>query len=253
MDRIDLYLNFERPLSENDLARFKALLKRRLNHEPLQYILGETEFMSLPFKVDPRSLIPRPETEILVQVTIDEWKRRFANLPKINILDIGTGSGNIAISLAKYMSNAFIIAIDCSEDALVLAEENGCLNQVSTQILWKCEDALANDFHSKLNQRFHIIVSNPPYISAGEFKQLPQEIQCYEPKQALYAGEDGLHFYRSIGPKLRFLLHPDGFIAFEIGQGQSDYVERIFQRAGLRDLKRIPDLNGIERVITGKN
>lgn len=252
MKRIDLYLNFERPFSEDELARFKALLKRRLNHEPLQYILGETEFMSLPFKIDRRSLIPRPETEILVQTIVNKCKQEFADVSKLTILDIGTGSGNIAISLARYLSNIKIVAIDCSEEAISLAKENALLNQVSAQISWKCENALGHDIQSKLDQHFHIIVSNPPYISAAEFQRLPPEIQYNEPKQALYAGEDGLRFYRSIGPKLPFLLYQNGFFAFEIGQGQADPVGQIFRNAGLRDLKLIHDLNGIERVIVGK-
>ncbi|MBN1352432.1 peptide chain release factor N(5)-glutamine methyltransferase [candidate division KSB1 bacterium] len=252
LDRIELYLHFERPLTDGELAGYRALLKRRITHEPLQYILGETEFMSLPFKVDRRCLIPRPETEILVQTVIDECTAHFGGNSELSILDIGTGSGNIAVTLANYLPNARITGLDCSDKALAIAQENAFLNAVSNRIEWIQADAMQDDLHAKLGKSFHAIVSNPPYIPENEYNHLPAEIRDFEPKLALQAGDDGLAFYKAIAPKLSALLLDSGFFAFEIGKGQAHHIKELLSEVGISKTRKFTDLNNIYRFIVGK-
>jgi release factor glutamine methyltransferase len=245
--RVQLYTSFEKPLSKDELANFKQLFQRRLQHEPLQYIIGETEFFGLKFLVDKRVLIPRPETEILVEEVINHCKT-FSQNETINILDIGTGSGNIPVTLAKHISNANIFSIDISNDALELAKENAKRNEVENKIEFLIDDIFI--LQSKIkNLKFDIIVSNPPYISIEEFETLQPEIKNYEPIIATTDNADGLSFYKRISELGKELLKVNGMVAVEIAYNQSELVKSIFAKANFKNITSRKDYNGIERVM----
>ena len=244
--RMKLYLQFDRPLSKEERDRYKELLRRRAENEPLQYIIGQTEFMSLPFRVGPGVLIPRPETEILVEAVLD---LNFEG--PANILDIGTGSGCIAISLAHYMPEAQIAAVDKFGDALQIARANAELNQ-TTRINFLQKDIMNSEFVSSFDTPFDILVSNPPYVTAAEYNALPLEIRDYEPKDALTDHDDGLVFYRCIAETAKLLVKPGGFCLVEVGDTQSPAVQKIFTDTCLGIVETLCDLNGIERVIKVK-
>ena len=247
--RVQLYVQFEKPLTETELANFKKLFQRRLQHEPLQYIIGETEFYGLKFFVDERVLIPRPETEILIEEVIQQSKT-FPEKEIINILDIGTGSGNIAITLAEHILNANIIAIDISNNALDVAKENARRNEVETKVEFLCDD-LFNLKSEIKNLKFDILVSNPPYISEEEFSFLQPEIKNYEPTIATTDNSDGLSFYRRISDLGKERLSENGMIIVEVAYNQSERVKNIFANAGYKNISTRKDYNGIERIVTG--
>ncbi len=257
LGRVDLYLNFERPLAPEELERFKKLLKRRLQHEPLQYIFGETEFFSLDFEVNPGVLIPRPETEVLVETVLKRCFEKFDSERMITILDIGTGSGCIAVALAKNLPKASITAIDISEAALTTAAENARLNEVGNQIKFQKVDFLSKDLLNQFQNKFDVIVSNPPYISDAEFPNLPSEVRDFEPRTALSDtdplrgkdGADGRNFYRQIAATAPMILNQHGFVAVEVGLGQASSVKDFFTKSGLSQIQLIADLNGIDRVV----
>ena len=238
--RIDLYLNFDRPLNSRELLEFKSLLKKRLNHEPLQYIMQETEFYSLPFKVNPHVLIPRPETELLVDKVIEHIHKNPKS-DSYNILDIGTGSGCIAIALAKQIENAHFEAWDVSENALQVASENARWNQVDNKICFKQQ----NIFDTWPSAQFDIIVSNPPYIRKNEWQELAPEIIHFEPQSALIAGDDGLIYYKKFASELTKVAAPDSYAFFEIGADMADSVKSIF---GLKT-EIFQDFAGRDRII----
>ncbi len=251
LTRVDLYINFERLLSPQEVASYKTLLKRRLNHEPLQYILGEVEFMSLKFKVDKNVLIPRPETEVLVEKVMDLHKATFKDA-SIRILDIGTGSGNIAISLAKYILPATIVAVDVCELTLKVAGENAERHDVVNQIQFKLADVLSDDFPDNFSEPFDVVISNPPYISTGECNELPEEIKKFEPMIALDGKNDGIYFYTPIARMGHRLLKNGGFIALETGVKQRTEIEQILETQGFAEIKCFHDLNGLDRVLVGR-
>jgi len=246
LQRIELYTNFDRPLIPDELAAYKALFKRRLQHEPLQYILGETEFFSTPFKVSPAALIPRPETEILVERTIELCQQRYADEDEVFILDVGTGTGCIAIALALHVENAVITAVDISHEALTLARGNADAHEASIQ--FKERDALKPWPPEYLNT-FDIIVSNPPYVSFPEYQNLQPEIKDHEPKISLLGGNDGLEFYRKFANISTTLLKPQGYVLFEIGERQASSVKNIFADAGFSAAQVYEDLAGKDRVL----
>ena len=243
-DRLSLYLNKDVALGKDKSTAVLGILKRRISGEPLQYILGKCEFMGIEFKVDKRVLIPRPETEILVESIIEEL-----NLNKISpkILDLGTGSGCIAVSLAKLIPKAIIWASDISGEVLKLASENSVLNKVKVKFLQ------ADLFSSpELNgEKFDLIVSNPPYIQVSQLDCLAKEIS-FEPILALRAGIDGLDFYRKIISQAEVYLNNDGILAFEVGFDQAEDVYVMFLKEKFRDLKIINDYNNIKRVVLAK-
>ena len=247
--RMDLYLQFERPLSPDERNAYKILLKRRANHEPLQHIIGETEFMSLPFKVTPVVLIPRPETELLVEKAMDEIKNLFGTERKIGCLDIGTGCGNIAVSLAHYMQGTTIWAIDVDKAALTIARENARKNGINESIHFLQIDATQKDFSQKIGKRFDVVVSNPPYVSESEFENLPLEIKEFEPKRALDGGKDGLQFYRALSPCLNDLMKESGVALFEIGANQAENVIQIFSVNFTGKIQIIRDYAQRDRII----
>jgi release factor glutamine methyltransferase len=220
--------------------RFEALLQRRLTGEPMQYITGETEFFGLPFRVTPAVLIPRPETEHLVEKTI-ELAARFQH-PRI--IDIGTGSGAIAVALAHALKDAQITAVDLSEASLCIARENAERNGATAQIRFVQGDLLK----PVAGDRFDIVVSNPPYVSESDRNTLSVEVRDHEPALALFAGADGLDVYRRLIPAAQAVLVPGGFVALEIGYGQAGSIETLLSHAGFEHIQFISDLQDIPRV-----
>jgi release factor glutamine methyltransferase len=235
-------LDEEAPASlEPDFSEFVA---RRKTGEPLQYITGQSEFFGLPFSVGPGVLIPRPETEHLVE----EVLRLAKDLPSPRIADIGTGSGIIAVALANALPNAQITAIDLSPQALTIARENAALNHVAERITFLEGDLLA----PLTGQLFDILASNPPYIPTADHDSLSTEVREHEPHSALFAGEDGLDLYRRLIPDALPLLTPGGWLALEIGFGQQEPVEGLLQASGFENIRFIPDYQQIPRVALGR-
>jgi len=250
LKRIQLYTNFDRPLGEEELSSFKSSFQKRLQHEPLQYIVGSTEFMGMEFAVDKRVLIPRPETEVLVEKAVHFLQEHFSDQP-VRLLDIGTGSGCIAISMAKIVSTATVTAIDVSSDAVAVAEANALKNGVGQQVKFSVRDILhagENDFPEK----FHLIVSNPPYISASEFAGLPPEIREHEPPLATTDGGDGLSFYRHIAHAGRGWLDSEGALIVEFAYNQSVLVKQIFVDGGWHEVQVMKDYDGNPRCLIAK-
>lgn len=245
--RIELYLHFEEPLTKPEREKYKQLLRRRAEYEPLQYILEETEFMSLPFYLNPNVLIPRPETEILVESIIE----RAVGQRKMEILDIGCGSGAISVSLAKYIEDVKVTAVDISEDILKISEENAKKNEVSGKIKFICSDVKSDKFIQQVGKLFDIVAVNPPYVSGKEWSLLPLEIQNHEPRQALCDEGDGLSFYRLISESVMPMLKKDGSLFFEVGDRQSSNVKSILEEYGYKNIQIIKDLNHIDRVVAG--
>lgn len=241
--RLDLYLQFDRPLTQDELATFRALYERRLKHEPLQYILGETEFMGLPLFVTPGVLIPRPETELLVEEALKILKERDAS--EREVLDIGCGAGNIGLPIAKELPTARVVGLDNADAAIALARRNAERLGV-TNIEFRRQDVLAEGFG---DHRYDMILSNPPYIPAGEMASLQEEVRLFEPRQALTDEHDGLTLYRRIAAIVQSGMKNDGFLGVEVGHDQSAVVTRLMQGAGLSNVHSARDYAGIERVI----
>lgn len=248
-DRVALYLDFDRPLAEEELSRFKKLLLRRASREPLQYILGETEFFSLAFKIKPGVLIPRPETEILVEHAISFLSQREQ---KPRILDVGTGSGIIAITIAKHCPAAKVLAIDVSETALQLAAENASLHNASNRVDFiQCNLFDEHDWHVLGDTKFDLIVSNPPYIATSEKGDLAPEVRQFEPHEALFV-EDAMRFYKALLQLARKKLAAHGQLVCEIAANRHAAVKNLFAGARMKAIELLPDLTGNMRVITAK-
>ncbi|MBI5574696.1 MAG: peptide chain release factor N(5)-glutamine methyltransferase [Elusimicrobia bacterium] len=230
---------------------YQKLLNKRKKGLPTAYITEETEFMGLKFFVNKNVLIPRQETEILVEAVLNLLTAY--HLPLTTILDIGTGCGNIAISLAKYIPDAKIVATDISKEALHVAKKNAKLNGVLDEITFFQSDIFESltTYHLPLTT-YDIIISNPPYIKSSEIKKLQKEIQ-HEPKIALDGGKDGLNFYKKIVPMSRKLLKKNGFLMFEIGYHHSKKIRKMLEADKFRNIKIINDYSRQERVIYGQN
>jgi release factor glutamine methyltransferase len=244
-----LYAHLHDPVKEKEQKELEKLIQRRILGEPLQYILGHQEFWSIDFKVDRRVLIPRPETELLVEQSLSILSETsFKRI--LSVLEIGSGSGAIAIALAKEMKNIFLVATDISRSALALATENAKSAGVQGQIDFVNGD-LFGPFHpSRERKSFDLILSNPPYVIRPEIGSLAKEVRDYEPIVALDGGEDGLAFYRRLISQAPFYLREGGWLLLEIGQGQGPFVSGLIEEGG-NFLKPdcIPDLSGIERVV----
>ena len=239
--RLQLYLEFEREVDEAALEILRGLVKRRGAGEPLQYVTGEAEFCGLKLAVDRRVLIPRPETELLVEIV--------AVRQPASVVDVGTGSGCIALALAHRLPNAVVTATDISPDALAVAQANAARFNYNNFTRF-----LQGDLLSALPDSFtaDAIVSNPPYIASGELAQLPREVKDFEPVQALVAGADGLDVIRRLVLAAKRSLSPTGFVALEIGAGQCPAVAELFGSAGYTVAQVEKDLQGIERVIVAQ-
>jgi release factor glutamine methyltransferase len=249
LNREELYVRLHRELREGEKEALERLIQRRISGEPLQYILGRQEFWSINFKVDPRVLIPRPETELLVEQSLSILSEKtFEQNP--SVLEIGTGSGAIAIALAKEVKNIFLVATDISRDALILAKENAKSAGVQDQIQFVNGDLLGPFRSSKQREVFDLILSNPPYIIRSEIGSLAKEVRDYEPVVALDGGEDGLEFYRRLISQALSYLRKGGWFLLEVGQGQAERVAKQIQGSGtFLEPQILPDLAGIERVV----
>ena len=253
-NRLSLYLNKDIFLDRAKSSLVSGVLKRRIQGEPIQYILGKTEFMGLEFKVTPHVFIPRLETEILVETVLETVTRHTSQATSLKIMDIGTGSGNIAISLAKLLEECRILAVDISKEAIDVARNNALLNNVSSKINFVNQD-FSNLQPATCNLQpfsFDFIVSNPPYIPTQEIEALQPEVK-YEPHMALDGGKDGLDFYRRIINKAPRYLRKDGFLIMEMGFNQKDAIKNIFQKTGYFEIiELIKDYNNIDRIIIAK-
>ena len=250
-DRLFLYLNYDRPMEPEELSIFRNFIKRRVAGEPNQYITGVQEFWSLPFQVNPDVLIPRPETELLVEAVLDFVHNNEPAATALNILDIGTGSGAIAIALAKELPDAAIVAVDISMQALQLARENARNHQVEQQLKFVCSDMLAAV--SRAVDNFGVVVSNPPYVTQADFQQLPQEIRDHEPHYALEGGPDGLGVISRIIAQAPAVLRQSGCLFLEIGAGQADSTAQLVaQSKHYKSFRILKDYSGNDRVLVAE-
>ncbi len=250
-DRAYLYTNKDYELEKSDYQRYLNLIERRKQREPVSYITGEHEFMSLKFIVNNSVLIPRPETEILVEETI-KYLSSKENSTEKDMLDIGTGSGCIAISLAKYIKNSCITAIDVSPYALKTAKKNAVMNNVEERIHFVESNIFTGNLPNKQNILYDVAVSNPPYVKHSIIKNLQPEVRVYEPSYALDGGEDGLDFIKYIINHVGSYLKPGGFLALETGYDQADTAAQ-FMENKFKKIRVIKDLSGIKRVVAGFN
>jgi release factor glutamine methyltransferase len=248
LGREGLYVHLKDHLSDEVKDRLEKLVKRRISGEPLQYILGKQGFWSGEFNVDPRVLIPRPETEILVEQAISLLCALPAGRAR-SVLEIGTGSGAVAISLRREVKAILMVATDISLEALLLAKENAREMGVLREIAFVTGD-LFGPFHFGERGLFDMILSNPPYISRPEIKALPREIKEHEPTVALNGGEDGLDFYREIVTQASPSLRKGGWLLLELGQGQGKRItELLSERGEFLKPELLKDFSGIERVV----
>lgn len=239
-DRVGLYVQYDKPLTEGELAAFRRLVVRRARREPLQYILGTQEFCGLDFQVEPGVLIPRHDTEVLVAEAL-----RVAPGAK-KVLDIGTGSGCICIVLARSLPEAEVIGVDPSGAALELSRQN------AERLAPRVRLVAGSLFEPFSGERFDLIVSNPPYIPSGDLATLQPEVRDFEPATALDGGADGLDFYRSLAASAPEHLEAGGWLVVEIGIGQSEQVSALFAAAGLAEIFVTKDTGGIDRVVGGR-
>ncbi|SMB88142.1 release factor glutamine methyltransferase [Desulfonispora thiosulfatigenes DSM 11270] len=234
----------EKVLNQDELHKFVERVNLRKDGEPLQYILGTEDFMGLDFKVTENVLIPRSDTEIMVEKVIENVDKTKS----IRILDLCTGSGAIAVSLAKYLPLSKITAVDISAEALDVARFNARANEVDGQINF-CQSDLFKDLDPEM--KFEIIVSNPPYITSREMTELPKDVQK-EPHLALWGGLDGLDFYRRIAKNSPEFIIPGGELFLEIGYKQALEVSSFLQTSGFKSIEVIKDWNQLDRVVYGK-
>lgn len=246
INRIDLYLRFDQPLAAPELADYRQLIKRRVNREPMAYITGRKDFWDLSFSVDQNVLIPRPETEFLVEAALERIPREAGSRP-INILELGTGSGAVIISIAAKRPGHFFYASDADCRALAVARENALRNEPGAAIRFFAANWLA-----PLSPRpvFDLIVSNPPYIPFAELPGLAPEICRYEPAAALDGGPDGLSAISHIIETAPLHMQPGGTLLLEIGNTQRDRVEKLLEhRRGVDFIRAIKDYAGWDRVV----
>jgi release factor glutamine methyltransferase len=232
-DRAALYSEPQRAIEPPAARKFGEMVRRRVQREPVAYILGHAWFRQLDLIVDDRVLVPRPETELLVELAQDRQR----------VLDVGTGSGAIALAIAHEREGARVTGIDNSPDAVEVARANAARNGLDVEFL--IADLIVGG-------PYDLIVSNPPYVREGEWASLQPEITLYEPREALVAGPDGLEIIRDLVPAAVEVLVRGGTLGVEIGQGQSRNVEALFERAGFKNVETIRDLAGMPRVVTGR-
>jgi release factor glutamine methyltransferase len=241
MDRVGLYVNHDKPLAPPELAACRDVVARRARREPLQYILGSQDFYGLDFEVIPGVLIPRHDTETLVEEAVKRCR------PDAVVLDIGVGSGCIAVALAKTLPGSEVFGVDPSAEALDLAGRNAARHGVTLHLV---HGSIFEPFSGRM---FDLIVSNPPYIPADLLSTLQPEVRDFEPRGALDGGADGLDFYRRIIPAAGGYLARDGWLICEIGVGQASQVRALFEQTGsFRELFSAHDPGGIERVVGGR-
>ena len=240
LKRMQLYLQFERPLTEAELAKIRPVVKRRSEREPLQYIMGSVEFSGLTLKVDRRALIPRPETELLVEML----KQRCAAAAPERVLDLGTGTGAIALALATAFPAAEVLAIDASEDARALARENATALGLEARVR-----LTKSDWFSAIDagERFALIVSNPPYLTAAEVDEAQPEVNRFEPRAALTPGANGSEALNVVVREAKARLQPGGLLALETGIAQHATLATLANECGYVQIESQQDLTGRDR------
>ncbi len=238
MKRTDLLLKGDQPVEEEAGSRYLELIHQRAAHIPLQHLLGTQEFMGLEFEVNEDVLIPRQDTEVLVEEILKYGNGR-------SVLDMCTGSGCIIISLAKLGSLGHAVGVDLSEKALAVAARNADKHMVKVELL-------QSNLFDRVNGHFDIIVSNPPYIPSGDIEDLMPEVKDFEPRMALDGSDDGLKFYRSITQAAKEHLNPNGLIFYEIGYNQGEAVKLILMEEGFTDVMIKKDLSGLDRVVAAR-
>jgi len=246
MKRLDLYLNFDRQVSEEKRTKFKELYRRRLEHEPLQYITGETEFMSLPLIVNRNVLIPRPETEFVVEQTIQRIRKTWGG-EHVKTLEIGVGCGNIVVSIAHYLPNADVSGFDISPEAVELACENAAKNDLQDRIGLEVRDIFEcspDDYEG-----LHVVISNPPYVAENERETLEKDVVDFEPHTALFAGKDGLRFFKKISELAFSWLVPGGLLAFETGYNNGRQAAELIAAFGFENIELQKDYARNDRLI----
>ena len=243
IDRAEFYMNPNGEVKEELLAELESVLKQREQRVPLQYLMGECEFMGYDFYVDERVLIPRQDTEILVEEVLKELH------DGMRVLDMCTGSGCILLSLLHYSNACEGLGVDLSADALEVAEQNAetLLDAVNADRV----HFLQSDLFDKVEGKFEIIVSNPPYIASAEVEKLMPEVRDHEPRMALDGTEDGLHFYRRIIEEAGKHLVSSGMLFFEIGYDQGQAVSELMRTEGYREVQVVQDYAGLDRVVFG--
>lgn len=246
LKRIELYTQYNKVVAQEQLTQLRGLVKRAGEHEPVAYLVGRTEFYSIEFEVTPDCLIPRPETELLVQRSIEFLRKRTG--PQ-QVCDLCTGCGIIAVAIAKNVPDAKVMATDISEPALAVAARNIEKHKLAERIELRHGD-LFEPLVPQLDL-FDLIVSNPPYVTAAEYEALDRNVKDYEPRAALYAGPDGLDVYRKITEEVTQFLKPDGILLLEIGYQQGPAVRGLLeQTAAFAQIRIDKDLQGHDRVVT---
>ncbi len=241
-DRLFLAVHRKDEVTQEIKEQFMALVERRAQHEPVAYLTGQREFMSLTFAVSPGVLIPRPDTETLVELVI----QRFQKEKEVTMLDLCTGSGAIAVSLAHYLPQSRVTGVDISELCVETARKNAETNGVANRVTMLVKDVFALPD----GERYNCVVSNPPYIPGGVLPTLEADVRDYEPQKALDGGADGLVFYRHLAKICKDLLLPGGFLALEVGHDQAEAVtDLLINAGGYQNIGTEKDLSGINRVV----
>jgi release factor glutamine methyltransferase len=249
MQRIDLYTQFDKEVSQDDSKRLGELVQRASEHEPIAYLIGRTEFYSIDLEVTNDCLIPRPETELLVDKALEFLRGREG---RQFVCDLCTGCGCIAIAMAKNFLEADIIATDISEAALKQAERNIERHGLKERIKLLCGD-LFEPFVPQIDRaKFDLIVCNPPYVSSAEYEKLDRNVKDYEPREALFGGEDGLDVYKRIASGAADYLKADAALIVETGYRQGETVKKLFEQAGFKDLKIEKDFQNNDRVVIAR-
>ena len=250
LKRLELYLNHDRPVSVTELESFREYCRQRLQGRPVQYIAGEAFFYGERFLVDERVLIPRPETELVLEHSIERLKssgRPDGVAP--SVLDIGTGSGCIAITLALRIPDAVVTAVDVSAEALQVAAQNTALHGVTERIRFQLVDALDASFADKAGGPFDLVISNPPYIPEVEWMELQEEVKRYEPRLALVAPQ-GFEYYSSIVSSAHMLLKKGGVLCFELHADAASGVRALLENAGFSHIELVKDYSGHDRAMS---
>ena len=249
LSRLDLYLRYDQPLTTEELSRFKALMVRRRQGEPVAYLTGHREFWSLDFLVTPGVLIPRPETEILVSAAIEAAKDQRQTISSWGV-EIGVGSGAVVVALAQELPQLNWLALDLSAAALAVARDNARRHGVVERLHLVRGDLVSG---LKPGARFALMVANLPYVPRAEWEQLPKDIKDYEPPQALLGGEDGLDLIRVLTRQAHLYLQPGGCLALEVGAGQAELVLELLRQTGAYErLETVTDYQGIQRVVRAR-
>jgi release factor glutamine methyltransferase len=243
VDRLHLYMAPDKPLTNDERSRYRSVVKQRHSGTPLQHVIGEVNFYGLRFRVDRETLIPRSETEEL----LDQVIKRAPRDRDIRCLDLGAGTGVIAVCMARYLPKAKVTAVDVSPAALDRARKNAALNEVADRI-----EFIESDWFTHVQGEFDFIASNPPYVRSDELADLPVEVRDHEPSVALDGGIDGLDKIRAIIESLRTHLRPDGVVLMEIGHTQGDRVKQLFESIELIDVSVERDMAEKDRFVVGR-